>query len=108
MTSPGTHTGIFRYLCPNMKKFLEKVLNISLLFGGIAVILNLFVMSSPVFMLAALSAGFFGFVMGCLHIVGVQRYEIKQGPVSLLLLTLLLNSIPLIYMMIVVSRAAHS
>jgi len=91
-----------------MKKFLEKVLNISLIFGALAVVLSLFVMSSPVYMLAALSAGFFGFVMGCLHIVGVQRYEIKQAPAWLLLLTLFLNSVPLLYMMIVVTRATHS
>lgn len=91
-----------------MKKFLEKVLNISLLFGVVAVALSLFITSSPVFMLAALTAGFFGFVMGCLHIVGVQRYEIKQGPVWMLLLSLFLNSVPLIYMMIVVTQATHS
>ena len=77
------------------------------MFGAIAVVLSLFVMSSPVFMLAALSAGFFGFVLGCLHIVGVQRYEVKQSPVWLLLLSLFLNSVPLIYMMIVVTRASH-
>lgn len=91
-----------------MKKIFEKVLNASLVFGALAVILSLFIMSSPLYMLAALSAGFLGFVMGCLHIVGVQRYEVKQAPVWLLLLSLFLNSVPLIYMMIVVTRVAHS
>ena len=88
-----------------MKKFLEKAFTISLVFGAMAVIFCLIAMSNHVFIIVALSAGFFGFVLGCLHIVAVQRYEVKQAPVALLLLSLLLNSIPLIYMMTVVMNA---
>jgi ABC-type transporter Mla maintaining outer membrane lipid asymmetry permease subunit MlaE len=66
--------------------------------------LCLFATSNPYFILAALSAGFFGFILGCLHIVAVQRYGIKQSPVALLILSLFLNSVPLIYMMMVVTR----
>lgn len=90
-----------------MKKFLEKAFTISLVFGAIAVILCLFATTSPYFILGALGAGFVGFILGCLHIVAVQRYGIKQSPVALLMLSLLLNSVPLIYMMIVVSRNSH-
>jgi uncharacterized membrane protein HdeD (DUF308 family) len=90
-----------------MKKILEKAFQISLVFGVLAVVLCLFAMPNPIFMLAALSAGFFGFVLGCLHIVAVQRYGVKQASVPLLLLSLFLNSVPLIYMMIVVSQAKH-
>jgi hypothetical protein len=90
-----------------MKKFLEKAFGISLIFGAVAVIFCLFTMSKPVFILVALSAGFFGFVLGCLHIVAVQRYAIKQAPIPLLLLSMLLNSVPLIYMMMVVTSAKH-
>jgi len=79
----------------------------SLIFGAIAVILCLFAMSKSVFILAALSAGFFGFVLCCLHIVAVQRYSIKQSPVALILLSLFLNSVPILYMMIVVMQARH-
>jgi hypothetical protein len=88
-----------------MKKILEKAFTISLIFGVFAVILCLFAMSKPIFILLALSAGFFGFILGCLHIVGVQVYGIKQSPVGLLLLSLFLNSVPLIYMMMVVMQA---
>jgi hypothetical protein len=91
-----------------MKKILEKAFTISLLFGGLAVVFCLFSMSKPVFLLVALSAGFFGFILGCLHIVAVQRYSIKQAPVALLLLSLFLNSVPLIYMMMVVTRGSHT
>lgn len=91
-----------------MKMILEKAFTISLLFGVIAVIFCLLAMSNPVFILIALSAGFFGFVLGCLHIVAVQRYGIKQAPVPLLLLSLFLNSVPLIYMMLVVTQAKHT
>jgi hypothetical protein len=91
-----------------MKKILEKAFAVSMVFGAVAVILCLISMSNPVFILFALSAGFFGFVLGCLHIIGVQRYGIKQSPAALLLLSLLLNSIPLIYMMMVVMRAKHA
>jgi hypothetical protein len=87
-----------------MKKILEKSFSISLAFGAIAVILCLFAMSNPIFMLLALSAGFFGFILGCLHIVAVQRYEIKQASTLYLILSLFLNSVPLIYMMIVVAK----
>jgi len=90
-----------------MKKFLEKAFTLSLVFGAIAVLFCLFSMSKPIFILAALSAGFFGFVLGCLHIVAVQRYGVKQSSVPLLILSLFLNSVPLIYMMIVVSQARH-
>lgn len=90
-----------------MKKILEKSFTLSLIFGTIAVILCLFAMSKPVFILAALSAGFFGFILGCLHIVTVQRYGVKQASVALLLLSMFLNSVPLIYMMIVVTQAKH-
>ena len=90
-----------------MKKILENAFQVSLVFGVLAVVLCLFAMSKPVFILVALSAGFFGFVLGCLHIVAVQRYEIKQAAVPLLLLSLFLNSVPLIYMMIVVTQAKH-
>jgi len=90
-----------------MKKILEKAFTISLIFGAIAVVFCLFAMSKPVFILIALSAGFFGFILGCLHIVAVQRYSIKQAPVALLLLSMFLNSVPLIYMMIVVTSAKH-
>lgn len=75
--------------------------------GAIAVAFCLAALAGkPVFILVALSAGFFGFVLGCLHIIAVQRYEIKQAPVALLLLSLFLNSVPLIYMMMVVTRHA--
>lgn len=90
-----------------MKKILEKAFQISLIFGALAVVLCLFATSNPIFILAALSAGFFGFVLGCLHIVAVQRYGVKQAAVGLLLLSLFLNSVPLIYMMIVVTQAKH-
>jgi hypothetical protein len=90
-----------------MKKILEKAFNISLVFGAIAVLFCLIAMSKAVFILVALSAGFFGFILGCLHIIAVQRYEIKQAPASLLLLSLFLNSVPLIYMMVVVMQARH-
>jgi hypothetical protein len=90
-----------------MKKVLQKSFTISLIFGTIAVVLCLFAMSKPVFILAALSAGFFGFIWGCLHIVTVQRYGIKQASIALLLLSMFLNSVPLIYMMIVVTQAKH-
>jgi len=94
----------FLYICGYMKKFLEKSFTISLIFGALAVTLCLFAMSYPIFILFALSAGFFGFILGCLHIVAVQRYEIKQASIPLLLISLLLNSVPLIYMMMVVTR----
>jgi hypothetical protein len=96
---------VFNYLCHKMKKILEKAFSLSLVFGAIAVIFCLFAMSKPVFILVALSAGFFGFILGCLHIIAVQRYGIKQAPAALLILSLFLNSIPLIYMMIVVTQA---
>jgi len=83
-----------------------------MVFGVIAVILCLIatptISGNPIFILAALSAGFFGFILGCLHIVAVQRYELKQAPTPMLLLSLFLNSVPLIYMMIVVTQAKHS
>lgn len=91
-----------------MKNILEKAFNISLVFGVIAVVFCLIAMSKPVFILFALSAGFFGFILGCLHIVAVQRYGTKQASVALLLLSLFLNSIPLIYMMMVVMQAKHT
>lgn len=77
-----------------------------MIFGTLAVIFCLItiVTLKPVFILVALSAGFFGFILGCLHIVAVQRYGVKQAPTPLLLLSLLLNSIPLIYMMMVVTK----
>lgn len=99
----GEYFNFLIFAC--MKKILEKSFNVSLAFGAIAVILCLFAMSKPVFILAALIAGFFGFILGCLHIVAVQRYQIKQASVPLLLLSLLLNSVPLIYMMIMVTHA---
>jgi hypothetical protein len=98
----------FLYLCHIMKKFLEKSFTISMVFGSIAVVLCLFAMSNPIFMLLALSSGFLGFILACLHIISVQRYEVKQAPTSMLLLSLFLNSVPLIYMMIVVTHAKHS
>jgi hypothetical protein len=98
----------FLYLCLYMKKFLEKAFSLSLIFGAIAVVLCLFVTVTPYFIIAALSAGFFGFVLGCLHIIAVQRYGVKQAPALLLLLSLLINSVPLIYMMTVVMRANHA
>lgn len=87
-----------------MKKFLEKSFTISIIFGVIAVALCLVAITgNPIFILLALSAGFFGFILGCLHIIAVQRYEVKQAPTALLLLSLFLNSVPLIYMMMVVT-----
>jgi hypothetical protein len=91
-----------------MKNLLGKAFNISIVLGVLAVLFCLFAASNPVFILVALSAGFFGFILGCLHIVAVQRYEIKQARVALLLLSLLLNSVPLIYMMVVVTHAQHT
>ncbi len=90
-----------------MKRILEKAFSLSLVFGSLAVIFCLFAMSKPDFILVALSTGFFGFILGCLHIVAVQRYGIKQAQVALLLLSMFLNSVPLIYMMVVVTQAKH-
>ncbi len=91
-----------------MKKFFEKVFMISMIFGVVAVFFCLLTIANPTrpqFILLALSAGFFGFILGCLHIFSVQRYEVKQAPTAMLLLSLFLNSVPLIYMMIVVTQA---
>lgn len=106
-TLQNIRVAFFPYLCHCMKKILEKSFSLSLLFGTLAVVLCLFAMSKPVFILAALSAGFFGFVLGCLHILAVQRNGIKQASVPLLLLSMFLNSVPLIYMMLVVTQAKH-
>ncbi|HTB33054.1 MAG TPA: hypothetical protein VK808_13580 [Bacteroidia bacterium] len=88
-----------------MKKFLEKSFALSMVFAALAVVFCLFAMSKPIFILVALSAGFFGFILGCLHIIAVQRYGVKQAATPMLLLSLFLNSVPLIYMMMVVSQA---
>jgi hypothetical protein len=98
-----------------MKKFLGKSFTLSIIFGVLAVaccLLSIIMignsMAQAILILSSLGAGFLGFIMGCLHIIAVQRYEIKQAPVVLLLLSLFLNSIPLIYMMAVVTHAKHS
>ena len=60
------------------------------------------------FMLIALLCGFIGFVLCCAHIVLVQRNEgAKQAPTAMLLLSLLLNSAPLICMIMIVWLAKH-
>lgn len=88
-----------------MKKILERAFPVSLVFGTVAAICCAFTMAKPVFILVALSAGFVGFILGCLHIIAVQRYEIKQAPTGLLITSLFLNSVPLIYMMVIVMQA---
>jgi hypothetical protein len=87
-----------------MKKFLEKSFSISLVFGGIAVALCIPAMNHAIFMLLALAAGFIGFVLSCLYILLTQRFNLPVKPGSLMILSLFLNSVPLIYMMYEISQ----
>jgi hypothetical protein len=88
-----------------MKSFLEKTFNISIGLGAIAVLFCLLSISKFFFILAALAVGFFGFIACCIHIVYTQRFGLKQPPIFMLLLSLFLNSVPLIYMIVMVTQA---
>jgi hypothetical protein len=88
-----------------MKRFLEKTFNISIALGALAVLFSLLSISKFFFILIALAVGFFGFIMCCIHIVYTQRFELKQPPILMVMLSLFLNSVPLIYMIVMVMQA---
>jgi hypothetical protein len=91
-----------------MKKFIPLSFTLSLAFGSLAALLCIAANFRFFFMLIALFCGFIGFILCCAHIVLVQRNEdSKQAPTGMLILSLLLNSAPLLCMIMIVWLAKH-
>lgn len=82
-----------------MKSFVEKAFNISLIMGALAVLFTLGSMNKGVLIFGSLGAGFIGFVLCCLSIVFTQKFNLKERPAGMMILSLFLNSVPLFYMM---------
>jgi hypothetical protein len=90
------------------KKLFANSYNLSLFLGGIAALLCGGAVYKFSFMILALLFGFVGFGLCCLHIVIVQRDEsIKQASTPMLLLSLFLNSTPLLCMFLLLWLAKH-
>ncbi|HWY97612.1 MAG TPA: hypothetical protein VNY36_00890 [Bacteroidia bacterium] len=83
-----------------MKNFFEKSFNISLVMGVLAVLFCIPSMRNFVFIFFALGAGFLGFILCCANIVFTQKFNLKQQPAGMMILSLFLNSVPLFYMMV--------
>ncbi len=83
-----------------MKNFVEKAFNISLVMGALAVIFCLASMSKAVLIFGSLGAGFIGFVLCCMSIIFTQKFNLKEKPAGMMILSLFLNSVPLFYMMV--------
>lgn len=90
------------------KKLLANSFNYSLYLGAIAALLCGGAAFKFSFMILALFFGFVGFGLCCLHIVIVQRDEsIKQASTPMLILSLFLNSTPLLCMILLIWLAKH-
>jgi hypothetical protein len=83
-----------------MKRFFERSFNFSLVMGALAVLFTIGCLSKPMFIFPALGAGFLGFILCCANIVFTQKFNLKQQPAGMMILSLFLNSVPLFYMMV--------
>ena len=91
-----------------VKKLFAISFNLSLGLGAIAAMLCAGAPFRFGFMMFALFFGFIGFGLCCLHIIIAQREEgIKQAPTPLLILSLFLNSSPLLCMILLIWLAKH-
>lgn len=88
-----------------MKAFLERTFGLSIVMGILCVIATVLSTSKFLFLIIALGMGFLGFIMCCMHIVFTQKYKLKQPPAAMLLISLFLNSVPLIYIIVMVMNA---
>jgi hypothetical protein len=89
-----------------MNRLFHISFNLSIALGAVAAVLCVGAVFKFFFMILALFFGFLGFILCCLHIVMAQRDEaIKQAPAPLLLLSLFLNSTPLLCMILLVYLA---
>jgi len=91
------------------KKLFARAFNLSLLFGVFAALLSGFSVYNRVLMMLGLFFGFLGFALCCLHIVMAQKEEaeIKLSSTPMLMLSLFLNSAPLLCMFILIWLARH-
>jgi hypothetical protein len=83
-----------------MKNFFEKAFTLSLIMGAITVVLAMIGVNHFIFIFISLFTGFIGFVLCCLNIVFTQKFNLNPKPSGLMILSLFLNSVPLIYMMV--------
>jgi len=91
------------------KKLYTAAFNLSLFFGGLAALLSALSVYNRLLMILGLLFGFMGFGLCCLHIVIGQREEeeIKLSSTPMLLLSLFLNSTPLLCMILLILMVKH-
>ncbi len=91
------------------KPFFARAFNYSIVFGVLAALLSGFAVYNRTLMMLGLFFGFLGFILCCVHIVMAQKEEtgIKLTPTPLLLLSLFLNSTPLLSMFVLIWLASH-
>jgi len=91
-----------------VKKLFAAAFKISLFFGALAALLSLLSVYNRILMMMGLFFGFLGFGLCCLHIVmGQREEEVKLSPTPLLVLSLFLNSTPILSMVLLIWLAGH-
>jgi hypothetical protein len=91
-----------------VKKLYSAAFNISLVFGALAALLSGLSVYNRVLMMLGLFFGFLGFALCCLHIVmGQKEEDVKLSSTPLLIISLFLNSTPLLSMLLLIWLARH-
>ncbi len=84
-------------------KFISLSFKLSVVLGVLATLLCAASNFMHVLIIGSLFAGFAGFVFCCIHIVAAQRNEgAGQAKTAMLILSLLLNSAPLLFMAFII------